>query len=81
MKDTAELELFNEVQNVFPNFKNEKEQLKSLFKHIKYYYPKFKVPEVMTVISNIPLEQRVILSDNILYISLDVFLGIFQSAP
>jgi len=75
MKDTAELELFNEVQKVYPNFKNEKEQLKSLFKHVKYYYPKFNEPEIMTVISNIPLEQKVILNDNILYISLDVFLG------
>ncbi len=75
MKDPDDLELFNEVQKVFPNFKHEKKQLKSLFKHIKYYYPKFNEPEIMTVISNIPLEQKVILNDTILYISLDVFLG------
>jgi len=75
MKDRDELALFNEVQKVFPDFKTEKEQLTSLFQHIKYYYPKFEEPVITTVISNIPLEQKVILDGNNLYISLDVFLG------
>ncbi|MCF6350581.1 MAG: gliding motility lipoprotein GldB [Flavobacteriaceae bacterium] len=75
MKDEQELELYREVQKVYPNLKNEKQQLENLFKHIKYYYPKFIVPEIITVISSVPLEQKVILDNQKLYISLDVFLG------
>lgn len=75
MQDKDELELYDAVQKVFPDFNFEKDQLEELIKHIKYYYPKFTAPVIITVISNIPLEQKVILDNNTLYISLDVFLG------
>lgn len=76
MKDTTELELFNASQKVFLDFESETKQLEDLFKHVKYYYPKFSEPEVITLISNIPVEQKVALDNDKLYISLDVFLGI-----
>jgi gliding motility-associated lipoprotein GldB len=75
MKNKEERALFNAVIKAFPDLKNEKLQLVNLFKHIKYYYPNFATPEIITVISNVPLEQKVILDNKILYISLDVFLG------
>ncbi|MEE9348940.1 MAG: gliding motility lipoprotein GldB [Flavobacteriaceae bacterium] len=76
MKDTDEQELYKETQKVYPNLKLEKEQLKDLFKHIKYYYPKFVEPsKVVTLNSNVSFEQRVVYMDSLLLISLDVFLG------
>ena len=49
--------------------------LESLFKHIKYYYPNFKSPNVTTVLTNIDYNYRVIYNVQSLLISLDVYLG------
>ncbi len=75
MKDTLELKLYKETQKVFGDFAIEKKQLENLFKHVKYYYPKFKEPKVITLITNISFEQKVVYQNDTLYISIDVFLG------
>ena len=75
MKDTLEQELFQATMKEYADFSTEKENLKNLFKHVKYYYPKFKEPEVITVMTNISYDQRVIYEQDTLYLSLDVFLG------
>jgi gliding motility-associated lipoprotein GldB len=70
-----EQELFKETEKVYSSFSNEAEQLTSLFKHIKYYNPKFNSPKVITMLSNIDYENRVVYADSLLLISLDVYLG------
>lgn len=75
MKDADEQELFAETHKKYPNMDEVKPQLATLFKHVKYYYPKFKEPTVITINSNVTLEQRVVYIDSLLFISLDVFLG------
>ena len=42
LKDTIQIELFNEVGKSFPDFENEQQELTELFQHIKYYFPKFQ---------------------------------------
>ena len=85
MQNKDEQELFAESQKVYNNFANEKEQLKSLFKHIKYYYPNFNEPKVITILSNVDYNNKVVLADSLLFISLDIFLGkdneIYQEFP
>jgi gliding motility-associated lipoprotein GldB len=73
--DVQEQELFAETQKVYHDFSSIETQLTSLFKHIKYYNPSFKSPNVVTIQSNIDYESRVIYADSLLLISLDVFLG------
>ncbi len=73
--DSQEQELFIETQKVYKDFSDVETQLTSLFKHIKYYNPTFKSPNVVTIQSNIDYESRVIYADSLLLISLDVFLG------
>jgi gliding motility-associated lipoprotein GldB len=73
--DSQEQELFVETQKVYKDFSDVETQLTSLFKHIKYYNPTFKAPNVVTIQSNIDYESRVIYADSLLLISLDVFLG------
>ncbi|WP_445747691.1 gliding motility lipoprotein GldB [Polaribacter sp.] len=73
--DKQELELFAETQKVYKDFSDIEKQLTSFFKHIKYYNPNFKAPDVVTIQSNIDYESRVIYADSLLLISLDVFLG------
>ncbi len=73
--DTIFQELYTESQKTFGNFKVQKKALESVFKHVKYYYPNFKDPEVYTIISNLDVENQVIYADSILLISLDTYLG------
>lgn len=70
-----EQELYEETELVFPNDKFLTGELTSLFKHIKYYYPKFTTPKVVTLASNIDYANRIILTDSLLLISLDTYLG------
>ena len=70
-----QLSSFAESKKIYQDFSKEEEQLTSLFKHVKYYIPKFKEPNVVTILSNIDYESRVIYADSLLLISLDVYLG------
>ena len=73
--DNQEQELFVETQKIYKNFSAQKTKISSLFKHIKYYNAKFFAPNVITMLSNIDYESRVIYADSLLLISLDVYLG------
>lgn len=70
-----ELELFAETEAVFKDFNDQKDELSSLFQHITYYFPKFKGPKVVTLLTNIDPDNKVILTDSLLLISLDHYLG------
>ncbi len=75
IKDKDEQELFSETQKLYKDFSTQETQLKKLFKHIKYYNPNFKEPKVITMLSNIDYNNKVIYADSLLLISLDVYLG------
>lgn len=67
--------LFEATQTLFGDFEDEKQQLESLFKHIKYYNPAFKSPKVITHISDLDYGYSVIYADSLLFISVDMYLG------
>ena len=77
MTDTLNIELFHETQKVFPTFDKEKAEFEALFKHIKYYYPSWKEPEVNTLMNYIVYPDRVLYAAkfNKLLISVDNYLG------
>ena len=75
MQNKDEQDLYAESQKLYEDFTEITEQLESLFKHIKYYYPKFKEPKVITILTNVDYENNVILADSLMFISLDIFLG------
>ena len=75
LKDTLQLELNQEAEKAFPDFDNERQDLETLFKHIKYYYPDTPLPEVMTVTSDVDYRNKVILNDTLLIVALDTYLG------
>jgi gliding motility-associated lipoprotein GldB len=70
-----EQELYKKSQKVFGDFSTEKSQINNLFKHVKYYYPTFKSPKIITLITNLDYESKVIYADSLLFISLDMYLG------
>ncbi|MDB2607037.1 gliding motility lipoprotein GldB [Zobellia sp.] len=75
MNDTLQIELLSEVEKTFSDFSEEEESLKFLFQHITYYFPKFEVPKVVTVTSDVDYSNRVILTDTLLLVGLDNYLG------
>jgi len=75
MQDKDEQELFAETQKLYKNFDQQNEDLISLFKHVKYYYKGFQEPTVVTLLTNVNYERKVVYADSLLLVSVDVFLG------
>lgn len=77
--------LFKESKRFFEDFSEVKQELTTLFKHVKYYNPKFSEPNVITRISDLDFEYPVIYADSLLFISLDMYLGkeniVYRSFP
>lgn len=75
LSDTLQLELQQEIKKNLASFVVKEEDITTLFKHIKYYFPSFKVPKVVTIISDVQYENRIVLADTLLLIGLDNYLG------
>jgi gliding motility-associated lipoprotein GldB len=75
MQDSLQIELFQEVGNAFRSFEDEEKGLEQLFKHIKYYFPEYALPKIITVTNDVDYNNRIILTDSLLFISLDNYLG------
>jgi len=75
INDTDQRFLFESAQIVFDDFSLETAQLTELFKHVKYYDSTFVAPKIITLISGVDADAKVIYADSLLFISLDMFLG------
>ncbi len=75
MQDTLQHKLSAETDKVFSDFKSTRSDIKLLFQHLKYYFPEFKIPRVITVTSNVDYRNKVIVTDSIVIIALDTYLG------
>ena len=68
-------ELYTEVEKRYSNFEPQTAKIETLFKHIKYYFPKTKTPKVYTIIAEMDYQNKVIYAKNMLIISLEMYLG------
>tara|TARA_R110001583_G_scaffold8413_5_gene40200 strand:+ start:6061 stop:7020 length:960 start_codon:yes stop_codon:yes gene_type:complete len=75
IRDLKENELNDSAQIVFKSMMTAKKEIESLFKHIKYYNPNFNSPKIITLITNLDYENKVMYADSLLFISLDMYLG------
>ncbi len=75
LTDTIQIELSQEVDRTFGDFEEQTKELESLFKHITYYFPKYSVPQVVTITSDVRYNDRIILTDSLLLVGLDNYLG------
>lgn len=75
INDKEEKELYNKSQEVFGDFENEKEQIECLFKHIKYEHSNFEAPKIITLITNLDYQNKIVYADSLLFVSLDMYLG------
>lgn len=75
MQDTLQLFLYKEVKKVYKDFDAPKEEIQDLFKHIKFYQQNFKIPLVVTDLTGVSYQDKVLYGNNMLLISMDLFLG------
>lgn len=75
LKNNKDLRFLSDtILTVYPNTDKQNAQLKSLFKHIKYYIPEWKVPNIYFFDGGLRLWSVVIYQDYVA-IGLDMFLG------
>ena len=63
------------VDSVFMDFETTERDLISLYKHIKYYRPSLAKPRLITVYTDVDYRNRVIVTDSIVIIGIDNYLG------
>lgn len=74
-KSAEELELLKLSQQIFGDFKEQSKEFEQLFKHIKYYHPSFKEPKIISLITNLDYQNKIMYVDSLLFVSLDMYLG------
>jgi gliding motility-associated lipoprotein GldB len=76
IKNPLYRELYQEVQNKFGNFNQELNDIETLFKYIKHEFPNENLPKnINTLISEMDYNNKVIYTDSLLVITLDLYLG------
>tara|TARA_B100000767_G_scaffold41714_1_gene35377 strand:+ start:15381 stop:16367 length:987 start_codon:yes stop_codon:yes gene_type:complete len=84
-RDSIQTLLHRQIKNIFPSLKPVEDNLKQLYKHIKYYFPQIQDPHIVTVVNNVDYQSKVIFTDSLLIISLDTYLGsknlIYEGIP
>ena len=75
MNDTIQVELNEAVADKFPDLSDTQDELEQLFQHIKYYFPKSNLPEVITLTSDVDYRNQVIWTEEVVLIALDTYLG------
>ena len=73
--DTLQVQLFNEVDKTFANFDETENEIEALFNHLKYYFPEFNPPRIITTTNDVDYRSKVIVTDTIVVIALDTYLG------
>lgn len=75
MTDSFQKALHNATQFEFGDFKNSTSDIKRLFQHLKYYDKTFSVPRVVTLTNFVDYRNKVIVTDSIVLIAIDNYLG------
>ena len=75
MTDTLDVLIADETKKVFPEFKQETQEIKKLYQHLKYYFPNTKIPRIITFNDRVVQQNRVFVTDTVALIELDVYLG------
>ncbi len=68
-------DLYAQVQKKYGDFSTEKTEIEEVFKHAKFYFPNTRLPEVITVISDMDYNNKVIYTGDYLLIAMELYLG------
>ncbi|MGA9269254.1 MAG: gliding motility lipoprotein GldB [Lutimonas sp.] len=75
IEDEDEQYLYEEVQKQYTDFSDQRSRLESLFKHMKYYFPSFEEPRIITMVTQVDYNNKVLYADSLLFVGLDLYLG------
>lgn len=75
MKDSLHQVMAEEIAQKFDNFQQDTLAIHQLFQHIKYYFPEFNAPNIVTVNSDVDYKNRIIYADTLMLVGLDNYLG------
>ena len=75
MQDSLLLDLKTQVDSVFTDMNSYKQAITDVYKHIKYYFKKFKEPKIITLYSDWNYLKKSVYVDTLQLVSLDNFLG------
>lgn len=75
INETLQRQLNIEVENAFADDSSFEDEIQSLFQHLKYYFKIFKSPRIITVTSDVDYRNKTIVTDTIVLIALDTYLG------
>ena len=75
INDTLQIQLSTEAEKEFGDFEEQRADLDLLFKHIIYYFPNYQIPKVVTLASDVDYDHKIVLTDSLLLINLDNYLG------
>ncbi len=76
MQDPLYRELYTEVQKKYADFGPVQTEIEDVFRFMKYYFPNKPLPQkVTTLISEMDYQNKIILTDTLMLISLDLYLG------
>ncbi len=75
LKDPLLQDLYKEVIKKYPSTSKIETDLVGFFQHVQYYFPEYKTPRVIALISEVDREAKAIYTDSIVFISLDCYLG------
>lgn len=74
-RDSLQVLLQGEIANVFPDLTPFSDQIRPLFQHIQYYFPREKDPKIVLLTNNVDYQNKTVYTDSLVLISLDTFLG------
>ncbi len=66
-------DLQKETDSIYPTMNAQKPDLENAFKHVRYYYPEWKIPKLVTYISGFQVQTPI--GSGYVGIGLDMFLG------
>ncbi len=75
INDTLQQLLSSEVAKKFQNLQTVENDIHSLFQHLKYYDNTFTAPRVVTTTSDVDYRNKTFVTDTIVLVSLDTYLG------
>ncbi len=75
LNDSLQKIINSEIASAYPSESAINEDIELLFKHLKYYDKTFKTPRVITVSNRVDYRNKVVVTDSIVLIALDNYLG------
>ncbi|GAA0873296.1 hypothetical protein GCM10009117_24430 [Gangjinia marincola] len=85
MRDTLQIQLQEALDKTFPANEELGDELHDTYQHLKYYFPEFTAPKVITMTTDVDYREKIIYTDSLVLVGLDTYMGdgheMYQGIP